>query len=694
MVEEYLDKTAYPNRTIINDFSMTAEPFGLILCIPIEVLMNRSVIGRAQFIQENNETNFVYNSKIDLEQMTFGQLEGLTEQKPDSIVEKIVLAYGAKEFEAEWNISTRVIFRSGIYRVRRSEIHGLLRCFQVNFKFKREMKFMAIMTIAMFKVHLRQKIFAAYLVGKDEFSSSVPLFNTDFSIMKISHRHSHASLTANCIDYDEIVQSNIRCKGRGYCNDVCKTREFLRTHQRIAINSVLNKEMFEEYLLSKTYFSTKVDKLIEANCARNYSRQECYQEEFWATLKSGFHYKKPIFELDIYFQKTFVKELEQSPGKLLINILNLISILWAGNIFRTLTVSFKVVRMIFRIKWHKFYNFFFFLICVCGLGVNIFVVFNEIINSELVDSGFVVKLRQTQLPTLIFCLKFDEHLIDEQHMLNGKHLRTLTSRLTYESVFKRIAYYNKTHFVDLKLNQTADSPISLATFYYFNMKCMAIENSLVYSISDLYFKNDTYVLRVYLNLKLENRERKIYALYNSKEKRQFNEVYTFRIGKADNYTIDDAGRKDFYRVNEDDPMHKYKIKLERFDLVVDDKFQNLKRPMRMLCRNEDIFDPDTYLEKMKRNFNDRYRLTTKAIPLLESEFDFKNYAINEPLFKQFYLQVQNYSDNYYPQNLNSEREVWNFYTQKFIDNLPEEPDFEFGVIFSGDSLENFEIITN
>ena len=695
MVDEYLEKTAYPNKTVITDYSMKVEPFGLILCIPIEVLMNRTVIDQEKCIQKN-ETNFAYNSEIDLEQMTFEQLERLTKPKRDGIVKKIVLTYAAKEFEADWRISKKVFFRSGIYRVRRREIHGLLRCFRVSFKFKREKKFMAIMTIATLKIHLRQKVFAVYLIGKDQFSSSISLFDTDFSILKASLRFSPTSLNTNCTVYHEIVQSNITCRGRGYCLDVCKTREFLSKYQRIPINSVLQRKMFEGYRLSEIFFSTKIDKQIEAECAKNYSRRECHQEEFWTTLKSTFQHQRPILELDVYFEMNIIKELEQSFGKLLINILNLISILWAGNIFQLLMVCFSVIRRILRIQWHEFYKFFFIFICFCGFLVNIYVVFEEIIRSELVDSGYVAKLSRIQLPTLIFCLKFDEHLIDEQHTLNGERLRRLTRRLTYQSVFKRIAYYNRTHFVDHQFNQTADSPISLVTFYYLNMKCFAITNSLVYDYKYLYFKNDSYVLRVYLNLELVNQERRLYILYNSKEKRQFNEVYTYRVGKADytNHTIEDAARK-VNEVNGNNPIHKYKIRLERFDLVVDDKFQNLKRPQRLFCRKENIFDSDTYLEKMKRNFNGRYRLTTKSIPLLEDEFDFQNYEINEPLFEQFYLQVQNYSDHYYPQNTNSEREVWNFYTQKFVDSLPEEPDFEFGVIFSGDSLAlRFKIILN
>ena len=691
MYDEYLEKTTYPNRTVIIDFTLTSEPFTLMLCIPIEVLMNRTRIDWAKFIPERDERSsaspsrrFVYNSAIRLEQMTFEQLERLTEPEQDGIVEKVVLIYGSKEFAAEWHVSKEVFFRYGIYLTGRHENHGLLRCFRVSFEFKREMKFMALMTIASFKIHLRQKIFATYLIGKNEFSSSVSLFDKSSSILKVSFRYSPASLKWNCTDYKGIMQTNLPCQGRGYCLDVCRTREYLKKHKRIPIYSVLQRKMFEEYLLSSTYFSTKFDKEIEAECARNYSRRECYEEVFWSTLKGNFPYRKPIIELDIYFEKTIIRELEQSYGKLLINILNLISILWAGNALQILTVSFSVILRIFRIKWHQFYKFFFFLVCVCGLGVNNYMVFREIISSELVDSGYVAKLRWIKLPTLIFCLKFDESLIDEQHQLNGEHLRTLTTNLTFESVFKRITYYNRTHIVDFYFNQTADSPISLATFYYLNMKCFAVTNSLVYYVKHLYFKNDSYVLRVYLNLQLENRERKLYILYNTPEKRQFNEIYTYRVGKADNLTIDDAGRKDYYQIRENDPIHKYKVKLERFDLTVDDKFQNLKQPQRLFCRSEDVFDPDTYLEKMKRNFNGRYRLTTKSIPLLENEFDFNNYEINEPLFEQFYLQVQNYSDHYFPQNLNSEREVWNFYTQKFIDNLPEEPDFEFGVMFSGD----------
>ena len=124
--------------------------------------------------------------------------------------------------------------------------------------------------------------------------------------------------------------------------------------------------------------------------------------------------------------------------------------------------------------------------------------------------------------------------------------------------------------------------------------------------------------------------------------------------------------------------------MERFDIEVEDRFQILKKPQRLFYRKEDIFDQDTYLENLKRKFTGQYGLTTKSIPLLEGAADFERYPISEPLFEQFYLQVQNYSDHYYPQNFNSFRKVYNFYTQQFIDNATGEPDFEFGLLFAGD----------
>lgn len=108
--------------------------------------------------------------------------------------------------------------------------------------------------------------------------------------------------------------------------------------------------------------------------------------------------------------------------------------------------------------------------------------------------------------------------------------------------------------------------------------------------------------------------------------------------------------------------------------------------MRLFCRNEDIFDQDTYVSLIKRKFNNIYHLTTRSIPLLEDGYDFEHYEISESMFEQFYLQVQNKTDHNYPQNSNSLRTVYNFYIQKFIDNAMSEPDFEFGVHFSGDYL--------
>ena len=188
-------------------------------------------------------------------------------------------------------------------------------------------------------------------------------------------------------------------------------------------------------------------------------------------------------------------------------------------------------------------------------------IFKECIVSELKDSGSMRKLTWARLPSLVFCLPFDERLIDEHHLLNGEHLRRLTSGLTYKSVFTRISYHNLTRFVDHQFNQSTDSPLSFETFYYLNMKCFRITNSIYYYVTHLYFRNDSSVLRVWLNLELENPQRKMYVLYNSQERKQFNEVYTFRIGKHNNYTIDQAKKvKDFYRIDANSMAYKYKIR--------------------------------------------------------------------------------------------------------------------------------------
>ena len=349
-----------------------------------------------------------------------------------------------------------------------------------------------------------------------------------------------------------------------------------------------------------------------------------------------------------------IKEIEPSKTIVWLNIINLETILFGINLLKIQIIIFSIAKVTLKLKWNKVYNFLFILISITGFSIHLYLIFKEIITNDLVDSGYLKKLACFKLPTLCFCFKFEEEQMDEHNLLNGRYLNKFTQNLTYKSIFKQITYYNKLQYENLTdYDDLNSSSISLDTIFYYTMKCFCVKNSLNYSRHDLYFKNNSFVMQIYLNTTVSNTQKKIYILYNNNDNKQFNEIYAYRIGKIDHLTLE----------NKKEQAHKYRINLEPFDIETEDKFQAFKNPKILFSRKENLYDLGDYLEKMKAKFNLKYNLTTRVIPLVDGEPDFE-YDVNEMLFEQFYLQIQNYSDHQNAQNNNLKRNVYNFYTQR------------------------------
>lgn len=512
-------------------------------------------------------------------------------------------------------------------------------------------------TIATVKIHFARKISKIYLVNKDQqLTSNLTEFDNRLKILKLIKKSSPESEISKCHNYSNTQIAgfeNSICHDRDSCIDLCVVKNYLLKHKSFPIvHSVLDKIMFEKYLLDKTYFNTSKDYEIEGVCLKNYSRIDCLDIKFISTLKDSYPYRTFTIELDIYFEKLRIKELEYNLYRFYLNILNIESILFGVNMHATLVLYFSMAKICFKIKWNRVYAFLFFLTCLMGFLGTIYVIFREIINNELVDNMYLRTNNDVKMPTLIFCLKFEESNIQIDKILNGKYLDELTSDLNYTSVFTDIKYYDvESRQIESYSFNNSDPNIRLNYFYYFNMKCLSVANEIIYKRQDLYFKNSSTVLKFYLDKKLANKHRKIYILYhrdnaiNDENNRQFNEIYAFRIGKVDNHTIAEESDKhetnmshEHSKVNDYDLFYKYRIRLEPFVIEVDDKFQLLKQPKMLLYKKEDLNNVSNYLRKMKHKFMEKYNLTTRVIPLLNGSRDF-NSEVNEKLFEQFYYQV-------------------------------------------------------
>ena len=102
-------------------------------------------------------------------------------------------------------------------------------------------------------------------------------------------------------------------------------------------------------------------------------------------------------------------------------------------------------------------------------------------------------------------------------------------------------------------------------------------------------------------------------------------------------------------------------------MIHNDKFNFIKNPLLLLYGENDVNDPDRYL---KRLINFKRGLSTLNLPLEKEAF---NNEIDDDLFEQYYLQVQNITDNQTPTNSNYKRIFATNYFKPYFFN-PSEPD--------------------
>lgn len=78
-----------------------------------------------------------------------------------------------------------------------------------------------------------------------------------------------------------------------------------------------------------------------------------------------------------------------------------------------------------------------------------------------------------------------------------------------------------------------------------------------------------------------------------------------------------------------------------------------------------INEASVYLNSMQDLFKSKFKLNTRAIPF----YHFDDAEIDDELFDQLFLQIQNQTDYYYPHNRNSDFQIYSSYhTEMWRDN--------------------------
>ena len=682
-IATYNQRLNYPAKTITYNFSAEPTNFSVVICIPVAFLISKP------------QQNVTESDEAILATRTFGEIEQLTNDGLYKVVDRIYLTYGSFK-RALVLQSNKVYFRNRkTHLPNTTYTTSFQRCFRLdNIHLNLNLnKYQNMMTVASLQILFKNENYELHVIdSRLNFTSE-----TDYqvSMLKISKRiqiKSSYSLRSNC----ETYFGNSDCNSQKGCIERCVNVLHMDRYSSIPAYGVIDKDHFRKPVdnafdkridrkmtrnrpeftinqIENSYFNLSIDATITKTCSDAFKNGDCITIFYYDTFKKGNSIGRLNKEIEFYFEKAIEIELEPSfQGGVVLMILNTESIVFGNSVSSILIALFSLLRSIFKFKWYNIYRYMILAICLLGFSIHFLVILNEIINGDLVDAGYFVRMEELRLPNLIFCFAFNPKSLDTNFEQTGNYLNAFTDHLTFQSIFDEIVYYNKHEFVKLNLSsinnstKSGDQPdVQLQQFYFYDFKCFEIANRLFYEETDFYFQDDIYSLKLFLNERFRNET--FYFSYRYSDTKQLVEIYRFNLA-------DDV---------------KYKIKLEQFEIQIEDKFELLKDPKRLIAKPNHINDANLYLKQIESDFKERYSLTTTSIPLEERDARFE-LTINNRLFEQYYRQVQSAIDDQQPSSLNSRRIIYNCYEQRFVSranlkssntNATTDYDLHFGIDF-------------
>lgn len=282
------------------------------------------------------------------------------------------------------------------------------------------------------------------------------------------------------------------------------------------------------------------------------------------TLNNQIRGDNRIIKIDLYYN--MISRLEEKPSflKLLLDILNIQSILFNLNIFKLITIIFSIKlkrSLIYLLIIYFFYYF--------GFILHSYFIFKEIIFNKLVCSQFYEKSKSVDFSEIIFCVNFNQELIDENYKLTFNYLDKITNKINIRLIFQKIDYLNpnnewSSYFGNQSFNYDKfnEEKLIIDTFYFLGKKCFKLSINtinLMYNQTQLHFLEKKDMLKILFNKSFSKSEDLIYFL--TKNTMQFSKILNFEfplrslikirqsrffIGYNDKFIFIDLKRRSYY----------------------------------------------------------------------------------------------------------------------------------------------------
>ena len=638
VIKNYIHQMNNPLEREIFYFNYESQPFSIYFCRVVDFLEKYE-----NYIDGLDGFNMNDDDDTKHSEMTFKEMEEATNDLFNKTFKSIYLTYEGKNQGVRWEYRPKKVL---FYYI---PLTGTLsRCFHI-VVYPKEAKYQDLIRVSRITLEFKKISYVFLEPGQNDLTTKSKPYLSSYSLLqRILERNGGKT---PCTNYEINIHN---CSNQYNCIGMCITKQIAKLYSAIADDVVIDKDHLSEKQYDGVYFNKISNKTINEECKTKYSIPDCVYTYFEQRSEiNGMAVDEElnlVYKIELYYMIIKRKEGQvYLPGKFAMDMLTIQGIFFGLNIWTFIyaiwNLLIKSTKLAHSNKSKRLF-FFFFFYCVSAVGYLIHSVFliNTIINGDLIYFQFFETTNVFAMPELIFCFKFNDSFIDPNTKLTGHYLNQNTNNLTVNKIFDKIIYLNKLNeFITIQPNLTGHSnringDLKIKTFFFQSKKCFQFKLSIDYEQRSFYFQDDQKVLRLFLNNTIiRQMGTDIYFFSKKRNTMELSKISRLNFKKRIITSLDDNG---------------FEITQELHELILNDKFKLIKNPLILFYGENDIYDVTGYIRKLKNGFYRNYNHMTRELHIKESFFDLE---IDDDLFEQYYLQVQNRTDHQIPKNVNFER---------------------------------------
>ena len=349
-------------------------------------------------------------------------------------------------------------------------------------------------------------------------------------------------LKGRCLDY-KVKYEN--CSGRQICVERCIARKFIERYNRTTFGIAGHGLVFDRDWFSPSEWNTSqlmnpyVDWSLYPNvsgeCEEKFQAKACNEIKFERTVQI----KQPgdlTLEIDLKFD--VVRSAEELPYSLrmALDLLGIQSIFFGFTLLQLFWMVYQFTKP--RWRWRlkdKTDKVVWFIVCLffsLGCSWTTVRMLDGIVNGELVPIEHYELAERVQMPTIMFCFRIDQKLIDRNYQLTGNYLEEFTEKINARSTFWKIAYLNESN------EWTRFDLRWVERFFLLNMKCFRVHINQTYDRDQFHFLDDTEVLKVNFKRTQRNEHvRLVHFMTKSKETEEFSKTLNLNYSMGSRYEV-------------------------------------------------------------------------------------------------------------------------------------------------------------